>query len=520
MQKPTIFACLAALLGMPRASSANQVPLHPFKDNSKSDTEAASWCDRGCHEASAQQSFHTFDGTAVRPEAVLTDDRCDGGLVFLQTQGWQAYGSQLAVFDGRGDLVWKPTRWTETRDVRVQSFNDSLYMTFWVPDEDSHVGHYVMLDESYEVVREIRPEGGLQGDSKNLLITNHGTAILTVDPETHASSLPLSSPRRREYGSVFQEIDLESNKLLFEWHASDKLAPTDSRNMDSCDHDGGDTLSPLSVIPTDKDPNGGAYLVSSPCAGAVLSVSAIDGHVQWQLGGASNSFKDLSDGQATKLPWQHRATWATVGQNNKPTLTIVGHDRTVVVELDLVEMTATLSHVSRPAAHALPRDLRQGSTQVLPNGNILVSGASAPGFAEFSHDGQLLCETRLGPTRQRARRAARRDSARRLYRASKFDWTGHPDTKPSIAVRPGPGGGDVGGSLYVSWNGATEVGAWVLQSGPTPDGNAFINHFTVARQGFETKISLPLQSEDYLRVLALDKNWHFLGRSDSVSRRV
>ncbi|UNI19428.1 hypothetical protein JDV02_005612 [Purpureocillium takamizusanense] len=375
------------LLGLLHVSIARQVRLSALKDTTQDRIEASSWCDRGCYEAEALQTYRSFDAAAPKVEVVLANDRCDGGLTFIEPDGWQAYGSGLAVFDGRGDLVWTPTRWAETRDARVQSFDNALYMTFWVRDGDSDVGHYIMLDETYTVVKEIRPGGGIYGDVQSLLITDDGTAIITIDLQTKRRSRTGASTRH-DHGSVFQEIDLESGALIFEWHASDH--PTDSSEA---------------------------------------------------------------------------------------------------------------RHLAR--------------TQALPNGNTLRYGSESSGFVELSPEGQRLCEMRIGRTRH----TAQRGRSSRVYRVSKFPWVGHPHTKPSIAVRPEGDGDEHEASLYVSWNGATEVRAWVLQSGPTADSTAFINHLTVERQGFETRIAVPVNSERHLRVLALDKDWRFLGHSDSVPRR-
>jgi hypothetical protein len=43
------------------------------------------------------------------------------------------------------------------------------------------------------------------------------------------------------------------------------------------------------------------------------------------------------------------------------------------------------------------------------------------------------------------------------YRVMKFNWTGHPTKKPSLAI--------VDDVAYVSWNGATEVHQWVIDTG-------------------------------------------------------
>lgn len=358
----------------------------------------------------------------------------------------------------------------------------------------------------------------MRGDVKNLLITSNGTAILTIDPETRTHSFRAGSTTRRNYGSVFQEIDLHSDKLIFEWHAMDHLNASesiiDSKGSCRSGRHASDDMNPFSIVPMDKNPESGAYLISSPCTRTISSVSAEDGHLQWQLGGAHNSFSGLSDDLATALAVHQHASWDTLGDSAYPTLSILSGGRGVIVRLDLGEMAVVSASVPQGRTQPLSTYGDASPAQVLPNGNVLLSGGVNLGFTEYSRDGKQLCEMRLDHTRGSTRKGRGRE-----YRASKFPWVGRPHTKPSIVVRPETGGDELGGSLYVSWNGATEVGAWVLQSGPSADGNAFINHCTVERQGFETRIPLPLNSENHLRVLALDKDRRFIGTSDSVPRQ-
>ncbi|KAJ6437925.1 arylsulfotransferase protein [Purpureocillium lavendulum] len=296
------------LLSLLQISTASQVHLGSLESSAEDHVDASSWCDRGCYEPEPQQTYRSFNGAAPKLEVVRSDERCDSGLTFLEPEGWQAYGSGLATVDGQGDLVWKPTQWAEMRDVKVQRFGDALYMTFWVRDEGSDFGHYIMLDETYRMFKEIRPSGRIQGDIKNLLITSSGTAILTIDPETRNHAFRIRSSKRHNYGSVFQEIDLRSNILLFEWHASQHLTPNDGPidSKDSCRPGGSHAseFNSFSIIAIDKNPER-------------------DGQVQWQLGGSQNSFKDLSDGLATTLPLNHDASWDTSGDNETSTLIIL-----------------------------------------------------------------------------------------------------------------------------------------------------------------------------------------------------
>jgi hypothetical protein len=65
----------------------------------------------------------------------------------------------------------------------------------------------------------------------------------------------------------------------------------------------------------------------------------------------------------------------------------------------------------------------------------------------------------------------------------------------------------------VSWNGATEVSAWQLLAGPSPD--ALQPTVTVPRTGFETQLSPGLTS-GYVAVRALDLAGHPLGQSATL----
>lgn len=65
-----------------------------------------------------------------------------------------------------------------------------------------------------------------------------------------------------------------------------------------------------------------------------------------------------------------------------------------------------------------------------------------------------------------------------------------------------------GQSLYVSWNGATEVRAWRVHQGD--------NSTDVAKAGFETLVPLGTAQEDVF-VEALSSNGSVLARSDDLS---
>jgi hypothetical protein len=169
--------------------------------------------------------------------------------------------------------------------------------------------------------------------------------------------------------------------------------------------------------------------------------------------------------------------------------------RGIVVELDMDEMSATLV---REFTH--PNKLlstSQGNVQVLPNANLLVGWGSAPFFSEYSREGELLFDAQLLGDGQ-------------SYRAFRFPWSGQPGDNPDVAVEQGS---DDQVTLYVSWNGATEVKSWQVLAGSTP------NHLkpfgSAPRRGFETTVAVRT-AEPYVAVQAKSASGRVLGTTKAV----
>ncbi|KAJ6437611.1 hypothetical protein O9K51_09818 [Purpureocillium lavendulum] len=100
------------------------------------------------------------------------------------------------------------------------------------------------------------------------------------------------------------------------------------------------------------------------------------------------------------------------------------------------------------------------------------------------------------------------------YRISKFHWVGQPKSLPEIAVDTEER------AVYVSWNGATAIDAWVLQSKRKGDSDAWFDHVWVPKVQFETRIPIPRHSEEILRVVALDRQWKVAAYSRTASKHI
>src|SRR5918994_1711549 len=240
--------------------------------------------------------------------------------------------------------------------------------------------------------------------------------------------------------------------------------------------------------------------LGGPVDGVVLDgiVQELDietGEVDWRLGGEQSDFEM---GYGTRTDWQHDA-------RRQPDGTIMIFDnggvekdvqsRGIVVEVDEDDMSATLAGEFTHPDKILAAT--QGNVQVLPNGNVFVGWGSEPSFSEFSKDGRLIFDASF-------------PSQVESYRAFRFPWNGQPEDLPAVVAEAGP---EDRVSIYVSWNGATEVDTWQVLAGGGPD--KLEPAGSVPRKGFETALTL-YTSEPYVAVEARDGAGRVLGTSEAV----
>ncbi|KAF7552463.1 hypothetical protein G7Z17_g4296 [Cylindrodendrum hubeiense] len=495
---------LHSLVFLPSASASDLIA----RSSSKIST---SWYDWGYYGSFPHRDYKSFGAQSPSPLLVRTDERCDDGYVFVEPRGVYVETPGPVMLDNAGELVWMQTLWGQAMDVKVQSYKGKDYITFWHGTDNGTFGegYYLMLDESYEVFKKVTPVGPYTGDLHEFRITDDNTALMTIYFRTKVDMSAYGFEQGWIFDSIFQEINLETGELIFEWRASDHFAVSE-------------TLAPLGktgrklsnafdffhINSIDKDANGD-YLISSRYMCAVATVSKDDGRVLWQLGGKRNSFEDITGGAATNFSWNHHAAWV-----DNTTLTVFDNgsngvqktakfSRGLLITLDMEKMTAALVQDYVSPYKVLAGS--QGSVQVLPNSNVLVGWGHVPAWTEFTHDGEVLCETHIGPINLDLFGWVKN------YRTFKYAWVGRPKTLPDVAVKPKQS------ALYVSWNGATEVAKWKLQSGSEPASD-FVDHRTYGKTTFETEMHIPEEASPLIRVVALDKNDEVLAMSKPVPK--
>lgn len=347
----------------------------------------------------------------------------------------------------------------------------------------------------------IRPRGkGLKGDSHEFRITPQGTALITIyhKRQTDCTLLGLGKTCWIQDG-MFQEIDIETGNLIFEWRSTDHIEMSDAFSS-PCHKDGygksqQDSFDWFHINSVYKLP-AGDYIVSARYMHAVMCISGTTGELLWQLGGKKNSFKDLDS--AITFEWQHHAVWLgnntlTVFDNhaNNVFYTHGKHSRAMIIQLDLEKMTASLLQDYIHPDEIV--NVSQGSAQRLPKTeNIFVGFGNSPNFVEFDADGTVLCSARYAP---QIVFGILDFGIVKSYRIFKKHWKGSPTALPNMKI--------VKGQVYVSWNGATEVQSWQLQTSET-ESNSFTPLQQLESDSFETAFTLA-EDQGFVRVAAMDE---------------
>ena len=427
-----------------------------------------------------------------------TASQAPGDLFLAPYAGPGQYGPM--ILDGSGNLIWfKPVpRGARAADLRVQEYESHPVLTWWqdpLVSQGQRDAGVVIANSSYQDIAIVRAGNGYQPDLHAFAISSRGTALFTV---YDAIRCDLSAHGGPSDGAVadtlFQEIDLRTGLVRYEWHSLDHLPLADSYMP--VGH-GGTPLSPWDWFHINAVSERGVdLLVDSRNTSAAYEVNAHSGQVLWRLGGKQSSFV-MGPGAAPA--YQHDMREEPDGTisffDNGGTPMVHSQSRVIVLSLDRQKRTASLvsSFTHSPPLSAAS----QGDFQPLAGGNWFVGWGQEPYFSEFAPEGKLLFDAHLPPLYQ-------------SYTVLKFPWTGEPTQPPRLAVRPGAHGGIV---AYASWNGAISVAQWALLGGSSPHS---LSPLAVApRSGFETAIASPSVPR-YLAVQALGSEGQVLGASATV----
>lgn len=348
---------------------------------------------------------------------------------------------------------------------------------------------------------------------RDFTVTRRGAALIAAHYKRRADLSAIGGPVDGWImDGIFQEIDIVTGNLLYEWRATEHVSIADTFKM--LDKGEGTEEHPFDyfhISGVDQSPSGD-YLVSSGNLRSVMSVDPSTGRVQWNLGGRANTFRDFGDRPVVDFAWPHNARW-----DENETLIVMDKKvpgtkfRAMAIQIHLHTTGAVLQHTYNAPTEL--KDLFDGDMQVSQTTeNLLISWGAGRRLSEFTADGQALCDHHL-PDPFSVFGFLKTATPSRV---TKHAWTGKPLTKPTTKAS--------GHGLHVYWNGATKVAGWQLdlkEQCPSSKADAAPYHEIgrYRKTGFETVLEVPPlkgKSRYVLRVAALDQQGQILGYADAV----
>ncbi|KAJ0307950.1 hypothetical protein COL516b_003925 [Colletotrichum fioriniae] len=324
------------------------------------------------------------------------------------------------IFRDDGELVWSSIGYYAgwVANFRPDTWNGKRYLRGFQGLLDGHhgrmFGYHTLLGSDYEVAKV--PWGG--SEDQNWIISGG-----------------------------FQDTDIETGEVVFEWESLDHVDPKFSAfplDFGEGLPGGGKTETDgwnyFHVNSVDKDDEGN-YLVSARNTAAVFKINGTNGEIIWQLGG-------FHGGSSFTLPkedvfgYQHHARFRSRSSDgNIEVISLFdngAHSASVktnpfsrgrIYQLNHTDGTAkALKTYDAPdglSAHT------QGNLQVLPNGNVFINWGQAGAVTEYSNDGDVLFHAYLD--------SAPVGNLVQSYRGFRFNWTGVPTEEPAIVAFRGKG---------------------------------------------------------------------------------
>jgi hypothetical protein len=154
-------------------------------------------------------------------------------------------------------------------------------------------------------------------------------------------------------------------------------------------------------------------------------------------------------------------------------------------------------------------------------GSMLLGWGVSPAFSEHTTNGKLIRDVQYGQLDPDHSFAGGGSAS--SYRVLKQSWHGYPPWPPEVAISED-------GTLWVSWNGATEVRSWAVYGshgsdllGPEDGNPTGKNNLagmyplrTELRQGFETGIRYGTMMSAFVKVAALDAGGDIIGTTRTL----
>lgn len=425
-----------------------------------------------------------------------------------------------------GDLIWRaPQKQYDFSTFTAQKLWEKDVLAYYDMQYQDYslivtYGTVAILDDTYtlkynvtlkdpELVDQAPGNWASVIDRHEILITQNNTLLVVAHNCTPADLSAVGGPRDGWLrDSLFYELDIKTNEILYRWKASDAVPFTESVAPLKGTYGNGTSREQswdAYHINSVQDYEDG-YLMSVRNTNAVWYMKKATGKLEWTLRGSDGG--DFTIDSPNLFSGQHHARIKKGSATDSPTLTLLDNtnlepvernaSKGLMLQMDFDSMTASTRHVYQDKRdpvymwHSGSLDRHDASERVFLNYGSWAS------MQEFTTNG-------IPVYRMKWSNAPDFDFT---YRAFRTEWKGYPLDKPSMkACRRKDAVW-----IYMSWNGATEVTKWNVYAGKTSDCLEY--SATVNKTGFETNTAVG-QGVMFVQVEAVGgRDKHSKKRSD------
>ncbi|MCJ1403059.1 hypothetical protein MMC11_006282 [Xylographa trunciseda] len=459
------------------------------------------------------QVQHFYSNPTLAPPTLIVETHnrsiTEAGYIFMSP--FQDPQPAPLIYRSDGTLIWDGVAFVDGlqgHDLTVCDYNEASHLCFMygVQDNGYARGYGLILDQTYTQVLNVSSGNDQPSlDQHEFFVKENGTTVLATiykqipfDAATSAPGNPALANITWLQVGIFQEIDLATNDVLFEWQSSDFVPVSASYVAPGTTDISGSGLSESSawdyfhINSVDKFENGD-YLVSGRHVKTVYRINGTDGSIVWQLNGMTSDFT-----QDFTFDFQHNArvreeTDSTVvisvydnGSDDSPPSTgnskpgYESYSAGKVLSLDTSAKTSTLLDWYVSPGKQLSTS--QGDLQYLPNGNKFMGMGDLPFVVEFTDN-----STGDATVAYYAHLENDNTDTFSSYRNFKFEWIAQPVAPPDLFVYAQ--NCSTSPVFYASWNGATEVESWRFRTSNESTG-PFSTVQTVVKSGFETSATV------------------------------
>lgn len=443
------------------------------------------------------------------------------------TNGVTSGNLVATIISDDGELVWS-AGYSDTTNPSFQTYNDEDVILYWDGDLAGNIGRgygkIVVMNTSYVPLWNVTLTDDIYVadetyssyiDAHEALISSSNTLLVTAYNTTQAD---LTSVGWGTAGwildSMVFELDIETSEVLWSWSAADhvdQIPLTASHEpINEIPHTAGHAWDYFHINAIAE--YGEGYLISSRTLWSIFYISKSTGDVIWYFNGGDGGNFTLPADYASQetsgselFKYQHDPR---VQSTSSTGLTITLFDNNnfeyghllypntsygLEITLNTDDFTSTLDQVLYDPSDAV-HTIAEGDRQTLTStGGAFINYGFEPHAKEFDADGSVIWSAQWGTVGDGS------------YRARKYVYEGTPTTLPKLAVEAG----SASLTVYISWNGATDVTHWEIV------GCGTLGLATVEKSGFETSWTGTCSAAN-IHVLALNSLGATLATSHSI----